>query len=157
MDRSGRICGVQRSGGGVPKLAVASAELTTTGLAGDVQSNRKYHGGPERALCLFSAEVIAALQAQGHPISAGAAGENLTIAGLEWVALMPGTTLRVGAQAVIQIASYTTPCSKIAGCFQDRDPRRVSQDLHPGWSRLYARVLTVGTVAIGDAVTVVMD
>ncbi len=155
MDRVGRISGVQRSGGGVPKLAVASAELTTIGLAGDVQTNRKYHGGPERALCLFSAEVIAALQAQGHPITAGATGENLTIAGLEWPALVPGTTLRIGAQAVIQIASYTTPCSKIAGCFQDRDPSRLRQDLHPGSSRLYARVLTTGVVAVGDEVVVV--
>ena len=72
MRPAGRITGLQRSGGGVPKLPVASAALTAAGLAGDVQANRTYHGGPERALCLFSAELIAALQAQGHPITAGA-------------------------------------------------------------------------------------
>ena len=38
-----------------------------------------FHGGPERALCLFSLERILELQAEGHPIFPGAAGENITI------------------------------------------------------------------------------
>ncbi len=60
----GRISGVQRSGGGVPKLGVPEALITVAGLAGDVQGNLKHHGGPDRALCLYSAELIAALQAR---------------------------------------------------------------------------------------------
>jgi MOSC domain-containing protein YiiM len=151
----GHISGLQRSAGGVPKLGVPEALITVAGLAGDVQGNLKYHGGPERALCLFSAEVIAALQAEGHPIAAGAAGENLTIAGLDWGALVPETMLRIGAQAVVQITSYTKPCSKIAGCFRDRDHGRIAQERYPGWSRLYARVLTGGRVAVDDAVEVI--
>ena len=151
----GRISGVQRSGGGVPKVAVADAVITAAGLAGDVQGNLKHHGGPERALCLFSAEVIAALQMEGHPIVAGAAGENLTIAGLDWGTLIPGTTLRLGGEAIVQITSYTKPCSKIAGCFRDRDHGRIAQERHPGWSRLYARVLAGGPVVVGDTVEVV--
>jgi len=30
---------------------------------------------------------------------------------------------------------------------------RVAQKVHPGWSRLYARVLREGSVQIGDAVS----
>ena len=53
-----RIAQISRSGGGVPKRAIASARVTTLGLDGDVQRNRKLHGGPERALCLFSLERV---------------------------------------------------------------------------------------------------
>jgi MOSC domain-containing protein YiiM len=148
----GRIVGLQRSGGGVPKLPVASAAVSTGGLEGDAQSNLKYHGGPDRALCLLAAEVIDALRADGHPIVPGAAGENVTIAGLDWPALAPGTRLRLGTEAVIEITSYTKPCFKIAGCFHDRDPSRLDQKRHPGTSRLYARVLIPGRIAVGDAV-----
>ncbi|MFN2109684.1 MAG: MOSC domain-containing protein, partial [Anaerolineae bacterium] len=71
------------SHGGVPKLAVRSAEVTELGLVGDTHNNTKVHGGPTRALCLYSLERILALQAEGHPIFAGSTGENLTLAGLD--------------------------------------------------------------------------
>jgi MOSC domain-containing protein YiiM len=148
--RGARIAQISRSGGGVPKHAVAAARVTTLGLEGDVQSNRKLHGGPERALCLFSLERIRALQAEGHPIRPGSIGENLTLEGLDWSRMVPGTPLRLGAEVVIQIAGYTAPCTNITGSFRDRDYARVSQKLHPGDSRVYARVLREGEIAAGD-------
>ena len=56
------------SGGGVPKGAVPEAEVRAGGIDGDRQATPKIHGGPDRAVCLFSLEVIQALQAEGHPI-----------------------------------------------------------------------------------------
>ena len=41
------------SEGGMPKLAVASARVTRHGVEGDYQRNKKYHGGPNRAVCLL--------------------------------------------------------------------------------------------------------
>ena len=151
----GRIVSLQRSGGGVPKLPVPSAEITERGLEGDVQANLKHHGGPDRALCLFSAEIIAALRAQGHPIVPGAVGENVTIAGLDWTLLVPGARLRLGDEALIEVTSYTKPCFKIRSCFADEDVSRLDQRANPGSSRLYARVLAPGRVAAGDAVRLV--
>lgn len=55
------------SRGGVPKQPIPIGEVTPLGLVGDVQRDRKHHGGPERPLCLFSLEHILALQAEGHP------------------------------------------------------------------------------------------
>jgi MOSC domain-containing protein YiiM len=49
------------SNGGVPKRPVPAAELTHPGLAGDRQRDTRHHGDPDRALCLFSLEVIEAL------------------------------------------------------------------------------------------------
>lgn len=34
-----------------------------------------------------------------------------------------------------------------------QNSQRISQKKHPGWSRVYARVLQVGTIKIGDSVT----
>ena len=40
----------------MPKLPVrGAARVTRDGVEGDWQKNRKYHGGPNRAVCLFYA------------------------------------------------------------------------------------------------------
>ena len=46
------------SDGGVPKFPVLEAKITQHGLDGDRQRNLKVHGGLERAVCLFSLELI---------------------------------------------------------------------------------------------------
>lgn len=151
---TGRLISINRSDGGVPKLPVPSAEVTTAGVSGDRQKNLKFHGGPDRAVSLLAQEVIDHLAAQGHPIRPGSAGENLTIAGLDWAALGPGSRLRIGATAVLEVTSHAKPCSKIAGSFRDGAIACLDQELNPGRSRLYARVLMPGTVAVGDVVAV---
>lgn len=142
------------SDGGVPKLPVPEARITVEGVVGDRQQNRDVHGGVDQAVCLFSLEVIRALQAEGHSINAGSSGENLTLAGLEWARLKPGDRLRVGASVRLELVKYTAPCKHNARWFIDGDFSRISQKLHPGWSRLYARVLSEGVVRPGDAVIV---
>jgi MOSC domain-containing protein YiiM len=128
--------------------------VTRRGIEGDVQRNRRLHGGPDRAVCLFSLERIRALQAEGHPIAPGSVGENLTLEGVDWEAVVPGVRLHLGAQVVVQITDYTAPCANIAGSFRDRDVARVSQRHHPGGSRVYARVLHEGGLSSGDPVRI---
>jgi MOSC domain-containing protein YiiM len=142
------------SDGGVPKLPVAEAELTPTGLACDRQAHLRIHGGPQRALCLYSLEVIQALQAEGHPIYPGSAGENVTVAGLDWAKLAPGRRLALGDEVVIELTSYTTPCRSIRGSFGGGKFKRISQHEHAGESRLYARVIRTGKLAVGQRVRV---
>ena len=153
----GRIFQLNVSDGGVPKLAVREALLTPAGLEGDRQRDLRYHGGPERALCLFALESLLELQAEGHPIFPGSAGENLTVVGLEWAGLAPGARLALGREALVEVTSYTAPCKNIAASFREGDFKRISQKVHPGHSRLYARVLRSGRLAVGDAVTLLGD
>jgi MOSC domain-containing protein YiiM len=138
--------------GGVPKRPVPAALLTTLGVAGDRQLDLKHHGGPERAVCLFGQERIAALAAEGHPIAPGTTGENLTIAGLAWDELHAGERLAVGDVVVLEISGPAPPCNTIAASFIDDDFTRISEKLRPGWSRLYARVLVEGLVREGALV-----
>lgn len=147
---------INMSSGGVPKRPVAVAEVTDGGLTGDWQQNRRFHGGPDRALSLFALEHIVALQAEGHPIYPGATGENLTIAGLDWPSLKPGMRLRLGAEVEIELTSYVTPCRTIAAAFRNEAFSEISEKLHPGRSRLYARVLHPGEIRVGDPVRIVL-
>jgi len=126
------------------------------GLVGDAHNNTKVHGGPLRALCLYSLERILALQAEGHPIFPGSTGENLTLAGLDWDAVVPGVRLRLGDTVEIEVTKYPEPCPKITASFAGGDISRMAQDKHPGWSRVCARVLTPGSIRVGDKVTLLL-
>lgn len=151
----GVIHQVSVSKGGVPKLAVPEAEVGELGIAGDGHDDTANHGGPERALCLFSLERIKEMAAEGHPIGPGATGDNVTIRGIDWDAVVPGARLRLGDDVLVEVTRYTTPCKTNQRWFKEGDFNRMHQNLHPGFSRVYARVLQGGIIRPGDAVELV--
>ncbi len=151
---SGRVLQVNVSPGGVPKTPVASAEVGRLGLEGDAVNHPKIHGGPERAVCLFSNELIRSLRAEGHPISPGDVGENLTVEGLDWPSLEVDAVLAVGETLRLQLSQRVEPCRTIAGAFDGGDFKRIKPSRVPDQTRWYARVLTPGTVRPGDAIRV---
>lgn len=147
----GTLASINVSKGGVPKRPQPSCAVAAGGLQGDRQRDLEYHGGPLRAVCLYSQDLIEALRAEGHPIGPGTIGENLTLSGVSWSEMIPGAQLEIG-EIRIELTDYAAPCNNIAASFRDRRTGRVSQKAHPGWSRLYARVLREGTVRVGDPV-----
>ena len=155
--QQGMIAQINVSDGGVPKLPISETEIGERGIPTDRQDDRKNHGSPDQALCIFAIEVIEELQAEGHPINAGSAGENLTMSGLDWSRIVPGTRLRLGADVLIEVTAYTTPCYKNAEWFIDGDFNRMHEKLFPGMSRVYARVIETGSIQEGDTVTAVAE
>ena len=149
----GSVAQLNVSDGGVPKSPVEVADVGHRGLVGDRQAARQHHGRPLQALCLWSWEVIDALRAEGHPIAAGSAGENVTLSGLDWTTIRPGVRLRIG-EVLADVSAYATPCKKNAQWFADGDFNRMLHDRHPGWSRTYAWVREPGRVRTGDEVVV---
>lgn len=147
------IVSLNRSRGGVPKLPVDAALVSPAGLEGDKQYDRRYHGGLLRALCLYSLELIEQLRAEGHPIVPGAAGENVTIAGMDWHRMTPGARVLLGNVEIV-LTTYTSPCKTIRRAFVNEDFSRISEKLHPGWSRIYARVPVGGELRVGAEVTI---
>lgn len=97
-------------------------------------------------------ELIRALQAEGHPIGPGQIGENLTVEGLDWDVVAPGTRLLLGEDVLVEVTRYTSPCVNIRAAFTGGDYARVSQKRNPGASRVYARVLRTGAIRRGDPV-----
>ena len=150
----GRVHQINTSNGGVPKLPIPSADVNDRGVIGDEQADKVHHGSPEQALCLFSLEVIEKMQAEGHPIAAGSAGENVTISGIDWDDVVPGTTMLLGPVR-IEITHYATPCAKNARWFSDGNFNRLHVNKYPGESRVYARVLEGGRLTTGDPVELV--
>lgn len=148
----GRVVQVNVSDGGVPKRPVAGARVTRGGLSGDRQRDLRYHGGPERAVCLLALEVIERLRAEGHPIEAGSTGENLTLAGLDWAALARGSRLRFEGGVELEVTGFAAPCPNIAGSFEGGGFARLDARRHPGEARLYCRVLAEGEVRAGEGV-----
>jgi MOSC domain-containing protein YiiM len=148
----GTIVQVNVSPGGVPKLPVPEARVGELGLTGDDHAHKEYHGGPERAVCLFALERIEAMAAEGHPIGPGSAGENITTRGIDWDRIVPGARLRLGREVIIEITRYAPPCKTITRWFKDGDFNRMSQKRFPGWSRAYAKVIAPGSVRPGDTI-----
>lgn len=149
----GAVAQLSVSDGGVPKQPVPIVDVGYRGLQGDRQAARKHHGRPLQALCLWSAEVIDALQGEGHPIGPGCAGENITLTGIDWSTIRPGTQLRVG-EVLAEVSAWATPCYKNAQWFLGGDIARMGHDTNPGWSRAYAWVREPGTIREGDDATV---
>src|SRR5258706_16483598 len=151
---TGSVAAINISNGGVPKRRVNGAQVSRLGLENDTQDDKKHHGGPDRAVCLYSLERIRALQTEGHPIDIGTAGENVTVEGIDWEQIVPGVTIKIGDQVLLEVASLTNPCKTIRASFIAGEFIRIAQKLHPGWSRVYARVLREGQIRFGDPVGV---
>ena len=147
----GSVSSLQVSRGGVPKKAIEAAEIDLSGLVGDKQSNRTHHGRPWQAVCLWSREVLDAFIAAGHPIEAGYAGENITMSGIDWSLVRPGTFITIG-EVELQVTAYAIPCFKNKAWFADGDFNAMSHER--GWvSRVYALVHHTGSICAGDKVT----
>lgn len=148
---SGLVIQVSGSKGGLPKTPLLLAQVDNTGVEGDRQATRRHHGAPVQALCLFSAEVIDEFAAQGHPVTYGATGENLTIRGLDWSKLRAGLELEIGG-VTCRLTAPAVPCSQNSPWFTDGDFSRLSHTKHPGHSRWYASVVRGGTIQASDQV-----
>jgi len=155
---TGSVVQVSVSRGGIPKLAIPSAELTEAGIAGDAW-RYPFHGGRRKAMLLITLEGIDELMSQGFPLFPGALGENLTTRGLDCRALRIGQRFRVG-DAEIQLTQIRTPCATLdiygsgiqAAIY---DARVQAGDLEsPLWglSGFYASVVRPGMVRAGDAI-----
>src|SRR5579862_1967080 len=93
----GTLIQINRSNGGLPKRAVASSVLIgADGVEADRHRNMLVHGGPDKAVLMVAAEFIDALAARGFPVSYGALGENLTVAGFDPHLWRAGQRYRIG-------------------------------------------------------------
>lgn len=145
----GRVEQLSLSSGGLPKTPVDRVEVNWRGVVGDRQATRVHHGRPWQALCLWSSEVITALQAEGHAIAPGLAGENITLSGLDWADVRAGVRLQIG-DVLCEVSAYALPCYQnkpwfIGGEFDVMHHERGAV------SRVYATVLEPGSITVGQS------
>src|SRR5215211_3511903 len=145
---SGILTQLNVSSGGIPKKPLLFAHVSCDGVAGDWQKNRKYHGGPDRAVCLFSEELYAELREEGVDLVNGAVGENFTTRGVNLQHLAKGDRLRVGADCVIELTNIRVPCRTLIK-WDPNLPNLIQR--RSGW---VAKVISEGTVRPGDLIEV---
>jgi MOSC domain-containing protein YiiM len=158
---TGTVVQVSTSPGGIPKRAIAFAELTESGVAGDAW-RYPFHGGRHKAILLMTVEGLDELISQGFAVFPGALGENLTTRGLDRRMLRIGHRFRVG-EAAIRLTAIRTPCATLApygaGIQAAIYDARVqaNDDASPRWgsSGFYASVLQPGTVRPGDTIALI--
>lgn len=139
--------------------------LSETSVEGDRWRDLRYHGGPNKAVLMASAELIDGLAVRGFPVFYGALGENLTVSGLDPHMWRKGQRYRVGRDAVIELTTLRTPCGNLdvytpAIKTELYDARCKAGDVAaPHWAHggFYARVVRSGEIAAGDAVTLLSD
>ncbi len=125
--------------------------LGAEGLANDIQIDRRYHGGPDRAICLYALEHYPHWAAKlGKELQYGAFGENFSSTGLLEDEVCIGDSYRVG-EVVVQVSEPRGPCNTLAARWQQ--PKLVRWVQQHGSTGFYFRVLQPGHVRAGDAIT----
>jgi MOSC domain-containing protein YiiM len=116
--------------------------VTATNLEGDGQADLEFHGGVDKALCVYCEEhYVHWEQVMDRKLDYGAFGENLTVRGLLETEVCIGDTYRLG-EAIVQVTQPRQPCHKLAKRHDITDlPLQVQLT---GYSGYYFRVLHEG-------------
>ena len=116
--------------------------LSQTNLQGDGQADLKVHGGPDKAVCVYSADHYPLWRQQlgVEECGPGWFGENFSVEGQSETQVAVGDTYQIGT-AVVQISQPRAPCWKLG--------RR--------WNRLAMPKLVVQSGRTGVAVPALDD
>jgi MOSC domain-containing protein YiiM len=124
-----------------------------SGVVGDSQTNKVHHGGPEKAVLMYSADHYPAWQAElEQEFVFGGFAENLTVSNLDENSVFIGDIFNIGTMR-LQVTQARQPCAKIARRWGIPDlTKQVLKTGRTGW---YCRVLQTGTVTAGDGVELI--
>ena len=134
---------------GIVKSSVKHAvQLTKLGFEGDEQADLVNHGGPDKAICVYSYDHYPHWEdVLGRKLDYGAFGENFTFGQLSERDVRIGDIFRVGS-AIVQVSQPRQPCWKLAMRWGlDELPLLVTNS---GATGFYFRVLDTGEVQVGD-------
>jgi MOSC domain-containing protein YiiM len=124
------------------------------GLEGDVQVNRKHHGGEGQAVYAYAQEDADFWVAElGRELPPGRFGENLRTSGLDVTGALLGEQWRIGT-ALLEVTAPRVPCANFARFWNE--PQLVKRFTAHGASGAYLRVLEPGELGAGDQVEIVV-
>ena len=127
--------------------------LGTTGFDGDGVGDPRVHGGPDKAVCVYSLDHYPFWEAElGVSLKPGAFGENLSVSGWDESSVSIGDVFQIG-EAEVQVTQPRQPCHKLNKIFQRQEMACRVQST--GYTGFYLRVLKPGWVAPGDAIRLV--
>ena len=139
---------------GIDKKPVAGrVAVHPLGLDGDVQVNKRHHGGEGQAVYAYAQEDAEHWIAElGRELPPGRFGENLRTSGVDLRNAVLGERWRVGT-ALFEVTAWRTPCANFARFWGV--PDLVKRFAAHGATGAYLRVLETGEVGAGDDVEIV--
>jgi MOSC domain-containing protein YiiM len=143
----------KRPSGIYKKPAEGRVAVHPLGLEGDVQINKKHHGGEGQAVYAYAQEDAVWWEAElGRELPPGRFGENLRTSGVDLLGAVLGEQWRVGT-ALFEVTAWRTPCANFAQYWGI--PNLVKRFAARGATGAYLRVLATGELGAGDAIHVV--
>ena len=127
-----------------------AVKVTKLNVEGDDQKHKRFHGGPHRAVLMYSVQHYTYWrEALGHELPYGAFGENLTVEGLDEDSVAIGDVFAIGT-ARFQVSQPRQPCDQISKFWKIPDLMKQVKDAgYTGW---YVRVLEEGTIEAGQPI-----
>ena len=130
-----------------PKIHYVRIPLDSANLIAGygIEDDRK-GGHPKRNLNIMSFETLGALRDEGFSTLPGQMGEQIVVQGLELGELSSGDRLFIGDRACVEVVNQRTGCQRFEQ-IQGKSP-----NLATGRMGVMAKVVTGGTVVVGDLV-----
>ena len=142
------VNGRKRETGIFKELSEGPIAVHELGLPGDAICNKKYHGGPDQAIYLYSVEDYTWWsEALGQDIPAGTFGENFTTSEQDLCEICVGDVL-FSESLTLQVSAPRIPCSTLSSRMSDK--QFAKKFMKAGRSGAYCRVLEMGDVKAGD-------
>ena len=141
--------------GGIFKRPVAASVFVgPAGVEGDGQADLTAHGGPDKAVCVYSSDHFEAWREVPElaALAPGGFGENFTIAGAAESGVCIGDRWRVGA-LLLEVSQPRQPCWKLARKW--RFPGLPEQVVRTGRTGWYLRVREAGWAQAGAGMTLI--
>jgi MOSC domain-containing protein YiiM len=148
------IIGKKRSATGIFKSRVESVLVNELGIVGDLQADKRFHGGPEKALHQYALSAYEKI-IQRYPLlhkkaQPGSIGENITGSDMHDRSVCIGDIYQLGGLKV-QVSSPRIPCWKIDEKFKQPNLHSfIGSHQITGW---YYRVLEGGKLTLDDHIS----
>lgn len=128
-------------------------QTTSTGFVGDGIHNTKFHGGTDKAICVYPHKHLAHWQkVLERPLPSAPFGENLSLTELDEDNVHIGDVFRIG-KVLVEISQPRQPCKTLA--LRYNKPDFVKMVVKSGFTGWYLRVLEEGVIQQGDRCTLV--
>ncbi|GKV54116.1 sulfurase [Sporosarcina sp. NCCP-2222] len=138
---------------GICKDQIAEAFLTKDGFNGDGVADLRFHGGPDRAVCIYPFEHYAQWEDEfERPLPRSTFGENLTVMNMVERDVYVGDIYQVG-EAVIQVTQGRVPCSTINK--RTGLPLIMKRMIDTGYTGYLCRVIKEGLVKSDSSITLI--
>jgi len=136
---------------GICKEATEEVYLTKDGFQGDGVADLQFHGGVDRAVCIYPYEHYLLWEQEfGQTLAPAAFGENLTLTNMLECDVNIGDIYQVG-DAVIQISQGRNPCSTINK--RTNLPLLLKRIIETGYTGYLCRVIEEGKVRRDSKIT----